>query len=113
VTSGSGSVASSTGNGTNQITLNLTGVTNAQMITVALFDANDGANSGDVVIPMGVLHGDVTANGGVNSSDVSATKAQSGAVTDANNFRDDVTVSGSVNSSDVSLVKSKSGTALP
>jgi hypothetical protein len=96
-----------------EVTVNLTDVANAQRLNITIFGVNDGTNSGDVVIPMDVLLGDVTGNGSVNSSDVSATKAQSGAVTNADNFRDDVTVSGLINSSDVSLVKSKSGTALP
>jgi hypothetical protein len=99
-------------NGT-EVTVQLTNVANAQRLNITIFGVNDGTNSGDVVIPMAVLLGDVTANGSVNSTDVSATKAQSGAVTNADNFRDDVTVSGLINSSDVSFVKSKSGTALP
>ena len=62
---------------------------------------------------MGVLIGDTSANGAVNSSDISQSKSQSGQAVTAANFRQDVTVSGSINSSDISLVKSKSGTALP
>jgi hypothetical protein len=62
---------------------------------------------------MGVLLGDTTANGAVNSTDVSQTKGQSGIVVTISNFREDVTVNGSINSSDVSSVKLHSGTALP
>ena len=110
--SGVGSVSSVTVSG-NQVFVNLTGVANAQTIGVNLFGVNDGSSSGNVVIPMSVLLGDTTANKAVNSSDVSQTKAQSGTVASAGNFRTDVTVNGLVNSSDVATVKSKSGTGLP
>jgi hypothetical protein len=62
---------------------------------------------------MGVLIGDTTGDGGVNSADISQTKSQSGAPVTATNFREDVTLDGNINSADISLVKSRSGTALP
>jgi hypothetical protein len=74
---------------------------------------NDGTNSGNVTLPMGVLVGDTTANRAVNSSDISEAKSNSGQVTDASNFRTDGTANGVINSSDISLVKSNSGTSLP
>jgi hypothetical protein len=113
VCSGTGSVQSSSGSGTNTITANLTGVTNAQRINVCLLNATDGTNSGTVTVPMGVLLGDTTADGSVNSADISQTKSRSGQTVGSGNFRSDVTVDGSLNSADISLVKSKSGTALP
>jgi hypothetical protein len=62
---------------------------------------------------MGLLVGDTTASGVVNSSDVTQTKAQSGTAVSGTNFRQDVTANGSINSSDVTAVKAASGTALP
>jgi hypothetical protein len=112
MSSGTGSVSSVTVSG-KKVTVNLTGVANAQTIAMTLVGVNDGTNSGNVVIPMKVLAGDTTGNSSVNSSDVSQTKAQSGTAANAANFRTDVTVSGTINSSDVSFVKSKSGTASP
>jgi hypothetical protein len=112
VTSGTGSVSSTTVAG-NQVTVNLTGVTNAQVITITLFGVNDGTNAGDVSVPMSVLLGDTSANGSVNSSDISQTKVQSGTAASMSNFREDVTINGLINSSDVSTVKVQSGTALP
>jgi hypothetical protein len=112
VTSGVGSVSSATVN-SNQVFVNLSGITNAQTIAITLFNVNDGAHTGNVVIPMSILLGDTNANKAVNSSDVSQTKAQSGTTANLGNFRTDVTVNGVINSSDVSLVKSKSGTGLP
>jgi uncharacterized delta-60 repeat protein len=113
VRAGNGSVNSSSGNGTSGITLNLTSVTNAQKITITLAGLNDGTNTGDLDVQMGVLIGDTNGNGSVNASDVSQTKAQSGSPLTASNFRQDVNTNGAINASDVSLVKTKSGTALP
>jgi hypothetical protein len=113
VTSGSGVVSSSSGNGTTAITLNLSGVTNAQTIAITLTSVNDGANTADVAIPMSVLNGDTNADGFVNSGDIAQTKSQSGQFVSSSNFREDVTADGNLNSGDIALVKSKSGTALP
>ena len=118
VTPGSGATASLAGSPTTspdgkRVTVNLTNVSNAQILTVVLAGVNDGTNTHDVSVQMAVLVGDTTGNGSVNSSDVGLTKSQSGTTASATNFRTDVTVSGSINSSDVGLVKSKSGTALP
>ena len=54
MTSGIGSVGSFSVSGA-QVTVNLTGVTNAQTITVTLGNVNDGVDFGDVPVPMGVL----------------------------------------------------------
>jgi hypothetical protein len=95
--------------------VNLTGVSNAQVITVSLTNVNDSAGNSSASVPtsMGVLVGDTTGNGTVNASDVGQTKANSGQTVDASNFRTDVTVSGSINAADVGLVKSNAGMSLP
>ncbi len=116
VTGGMGSVSSSSlGPNPNQYTVNLTGVTNAQYLTVTLNGALDSTgNSGNVVGPrMGVLIGDTTSDGFVNSADIAQAKSQSGQLVTGSNFREDVTIDGNLNSGDIALVKSKSGTALP
>ena len=113
VTSGAGSVSSSSGNGTTIVTVNLTGVTNAQRITVTLQGVNDGTSTGDVGVQMGVLIGDTNGNGIVNASDVSQTKGQLGQATTGSNFRTDVNANGTINATDVSQVKARLGTALP
>lgn len=112
VTSGTGSVRNFSVAG-NQVTVNLTGVSNAQTIVVTLAGVSDGTNTGSVQATMGVLVGDTTADKSVNSADISQTKSQSGQVVTIANFREDVTADGSINSADISLVKSRSGTALP
>jgi hypothetical protein len=97
-----------------QCTVNLTGLTNAQYITVALSGVvNSTDATGDVSVTMGLLMGDTTANGFVNSSDISQTQSQSGQPLTSNNFREDVTANGLINSTDISFVQSLSGTALP
>src|SRR6202171_5281608 len=113
VTSGTGSVSSFSGSGTSQITVNLTGVTNVQRITMTLHNVNDGTHTGDVPISMGVLVGDVNGNAVVNASDVSLTKSQVGQTVTGSNFREDVNVNGTISATDVALVKSEVGTALP
>jgi len=112
VTSGTGSVTSFSVSGS-QVTVNLTGVTNVQRITVTIFNVNDGTHMGNVPVSMGVLVGDVNGNAVVNASDVSLTKSQVGNPVTSSNFREDVNANGLINSVDVALVKSKSGTALP
>jgi hypothetical protein len=117
VSSGTGSISSSAidANDPHRYIVNLTGVTNAQIVTVTLANLSDSAghNSATVAASMGLLLGDTTANGAVNSSDIAQTQAQSGQLVTISNFREDVTANGAVNSSDISLVQSQSGSALP
>jgi hypothetical protein len=110
--SGGGSVSSVNAEG-NVVTVNLTGVANAQTLTVNLNGVTDGSSVGNVSIPMGVLLGDTTASGATNSSDIGQTKAISDQPLDPANFRNDVTINGAINASDVSLIKAHSGTSLP
>jgi hypothetical protein len=104
----------STGPDPAQCTVQLTGVPNAQYTTVQLKGVLDNnAQAVNAAVTMGVLLGDTTANGFVNSADVSQTQAQSGQPVTGSNFREDVTANGFINSADVSLVQSNSGTSLP
>ncbi|MFZ3377254.1 MAG: dockerin type I domain-containing protein, partial [Chthoniobacterales bacterium] len=112
VTSGTGSVSSFSVSGS-QVTVNLTGVTNVQRITVTLTNVNDGTHMGNVPVSMGVLVGDVNGNALVNASDVSLTKSQVGVPVSGSNFREDVNANGTISSTDVAIVKSDVGTALP
>jgi hypothetical protein len=116
VTSGTGSVSGGTiGTDAHQYIVDLTGVANAQRLTITLSNVYDVAGniSSSVSITMSLLIGDTTADGFVNSGDISQTKSQSGQNVSATNFREDVNTDGSINSGDIALVKSKSGTALP
>ena len=115
ITNGTGSIAGTPTMSANTMTVNLTGVTNAQRTTLTLHNMKDVANQllPDTAVTVGFLLGDTTGNGTVNGSDVSQTKGQSGQLVTASNFRQDVGANGVINASDVTLVKSKSGTALP
>ena len=54
------------------ITVNLTGVTDVQRLGVTLMNVSDGTNTGDVMVPMGVLSGDTGGNGNVAIYEMSA-----------------------------------------
>ena len=97
----------------NRITLNLTDVTNQQVLTVQLTGVSDGLVSSDLTIPIGILAGDANADQRVNVADVNRTKAASGHLVNRNNFRFDVNLDGQINIDDTNFVKSVSGTSLP
>ena len=59
--------------------MNLTGVANAQKITIGLNCVDNGLGaSGDVAVTMGVLLGDVTGNGFVDSGDTIVVRGPQG-----------------------------------
>ena len=84
VTPGAGGTASlenphtSTSADGTAVTVNLTGVSNAQTITITLVNVNDGGTTINVRAQMGILLGDTSGNGTVNATDVSQTKLKSG-----------------------------------
>ena len=97
----------------NRITLNLTGVTNRQVLTVNLTGVSDGLVSSDLAIPIGILAGDTNVDHLVNARDVGRTKTASGRVVSRTNFTIDVNLDGQINVDDTNLVKSFLGTSLP
>ena len=102
------------GPNSNQCTENLTGVANAQYVSVELDNIVDSQNNaGNVAVQLRVLIGDTNADGFVDAIDVSQTKSQSGNATGSSNFREDINLDGFVDAIDTSFVKSKSGTSLP
>ena len=111
VTSGTGSVSNVMVT-SNQVTVSLTGVGNAQTVVLTLAGVSDGIATSNVQATIGVLIGDTTADGVVNSTDVSQTQSQLRQPVTASNFRDDVSADGVINPADVNVVKSKSGTSL-
>ena len=116
VTMGTGCIGSEgvcTGNVTvngNIVTIPLTNIANAQTINVTLYSVN---GIGNIVIPMGLLAGDVNANRTVNAADVSQAKSLIGRSVDQTNFESDVNANGSINAGDVSIIKLNLGTGLP
>ena len=116
VTSGTGTVSSSAmGNDPHQYIVNLTGVTNAQYITVSLTNVYDSAGNSSSVVsaPMGVLLADVDASGRVDATDVFQVRQQTLQNATSSNFRNDVEESGRIDSTDVFITRQQSLTSLP
>ena len=90
------------------MTINLTGIPNAQVTHVTLLGTSAGGAPTDIPVDLPVLIGDTTANRAVNASDISETKSQTGTPVSndegMNNFRNDVNANGEINSSDIALV---------
>lgn len=97
-----------------QYIVNLSGVANAQNLTVTLANVTDVAGniSSSVSATMAVLTGDTNADKFCDAVDVSQVKSQSGTAVTSSNFREDVNVDNFIDAVDVSLVKGYSGTAL-
>ncbi len=115
VTPGSGgtaSVASSFFAG-NQITVNLTNVSNAQTLTINLNGLTDGGDFGNISWPMGVLLGDVNASRRVDAADVSLVRQQTLQTVTSSNFREDINATGRIDAADVSIARQQTLTSLP
>ncbi len=114
VTSGTGSVVGAPAINGSTMTINLTGVADAQTTTVTLTGVSDqfGQTLPDTPLSVGFLVGDTNGDSFVNSGDAAQTRGRSGQVTDATNFRSDVNVDGTVNAGDASIVRSHSGNSL-
>jgi hypothetical protein len=116
VTTGTASISSGAiGPNQNQYTVNLTGVANAQYVTVTLNNVLDSQNNtGNVIGPqMGVLIGDVNASGRVDAADVSSVRQQTLQTITTSNFRNDINTSGRIDAADVSSVRQQTLTSLP
>jgi hypothetical protein len=97
--------AATTSISSNQVTVNCTGVPNAQTVAINLTGVNDGTSVGNVSIPMGVLLGDVNASGVVTSGDTNLCKAQALQPVTSSNFRNDINASGAITTGDVNIIK--------
>ena len=116
VSSGIGHVHDSgIGIDSHQYIVHLVNVINAQTLVVTLNFVQDSAGhaSNAVNAQMGVLIGDVGANGNVGSGDVSQVKGQVGHPVTMANFRNDVNHDGVIDGTDVSIVQKQRGSALP
>jgi hypothetical protein len=117
ITTGSGSVASSQIDSTDahNYIVSLTGVTNAQRITVGLTNVTDSSGGSSAVVPasMGVLLGDVNGSGRVDAADVSSVRQQTLQPITTSNFQEDVNLSGRIDAADVSVVRQQTLTSLP
>ena len=114
VTTGVGSVYGSPTINGNTMTVNLTGVGNAQKMIVTINNVADASRTlAKATVPMGILLGDVDGNKTVNSTDVNAVSAKVGTNASLTTFRDDVNVSGSIDQTDVSITQNQLGRFIP
>ena len=114
VTHGIGSVTSSMIDGSDptKYLVNVTGVRDAEYLTITLSGVSGSGTSSTVSGSVGILIGDTNGDGFVDSADTSQTKSQSGIAVTSANFREDINGDGFIDAADVSLVKAMSGTAL-
>lgn len=116
VTGGTGSVAANgvTFSGRDMI-VNLTGVANAQTLTLTVSNVTDtsGATLASAAVNLGFLIGDITDDRSTNSGDATVVRNNSGTTTSGLNFRSDINTDGTVNSGDAFIVRAKSGTFIP
>ena len=97
----------------NILTLNLSGVGNAQILQITLNNVTTSSTQGTVSISLGVLLGDSNSDRAVNSGDAQQTRNRSGQTTDGTNFRSDFNTDGTINSGDAFIVRSRSGQSIP
>jgi hypothetical protein len=103
----SGATASATvGTNTNEIIVNLTGVSDKQRIAITLSNI-DGVPSAGATTFIGFIAGDVNNSRSVTPGDVSSVKARAGQTTNSRNFWFDLNASGGINAADVSAVKAR------
>ncbi|MBA3961382.1 MAG: hypothetical protein H0X40_05710 [Chthoniobacterales bacterium] len=110
-----GSIAGSPTFAGNTMTVELTGVTNDQTITVTLHNVTDTFSQvlPDTDISAGMLIGDSSGNKTVDLTDYNLVKAQVGAPVTANNFREDLDVNGTITHADGKIVRVYRNTNLP
>jgi hypothetical protein len=97
------------------LTVNLTGIQNLQTISLTLSGVNDGTNLGTVVVPMGMLLGDVNSSRAVDSGDVLLVQKQNGQALPpggAAQFRRDINTNGSIDSGDVTIAQKQNPSVL-
>ncbi len=109
------SSSGSIGTDPHQYIVNLTGVPDAQYITVNLANVTDSAgnSSSAVSASMGVLIGDVNGSGVVTSGDTNLCKAQALQPVTSANFRSDINASGAITTGDVNMIKENALSHLP
>ena len=114
ITEGVATAGAPTFNGV-EMTVPLSGVNNAQYVTVAVSNvvAMDGSTGGAGSVRVGFLRGDVNQNRVVTLSDVGAVNAQLAQLVTAANFLKDVNASGTLTLTDKSIVNAVLTTALP
>src|SRR5207302_5067365 len=112
-TSGVATVDSFSGNNSTTVTINLKSVSNAQKTTITLVGVNDGTNTNDVAVQMGVLVGDVNASTRVDSTDIFQIRQHTLENASASTFLLDLNESGRIDSTDIFIARQQTLTSLP
>jgi hypothetical protein len=114
VTEGVATASTPTFNG-NEMTVVLTGVNNAQYVTLAVSNIgfSDGSSGVASSVRVGFLRGDVTQNRVVTLSDLGLVNAQLAQPVTAANYLKDVNVSGTLSLADKGITNAVLTTALP
>jgi hypothetical protein len=97
------------------MTVNLTGVTNAQTVTLTFSQLTDTAGRAmpDTSFRVSFLLGDSNGDALVNAADAMQVRSRSGQSIDGRSFSSDVNVDGSVNTADSVIVRAASGSFAP
>jgi hypothetical protein len=113
VTAGTGNVATVTFSG-NEMTVNLTGVLDAQNLTVAVSNVTDGNSQVSAAVNVGFLQCDFNGDRTVTAADVNEEKnfASIGGPVTRGSFRADTVVNGAINASDVAFAKASLGRSI-
>ncbi|MDQ6860006.1 MAG: dockerin type I domain-containing protein, partial [Verrucomicrobiota bacterium] len=111
-TTSAGSVSSVQFSG-NEMVVNLTNVTNAQVVTVTAKDVTGATGTLPFASAnISFLAGDVNGDRSVNSADGTIARNGSGSIAGVTNFRADVNADGVINSADATIVRARSGDTL-
>ncbi len=115
VTSGTGNIAGTPAISGNTMTVNLTGVADAQTVSVTLNGLTDQflQTLPDTAVDLSVLIGDANGSAVVNASDIGQIKSQTGLPVSSSNFRTDLDANGAITASDIGQAKANAGHALP
>ena len=115
VTAGVATVAAPPTASGSTLTIVLSGVSNAQALTVSVTNVTPTAGGavGSATVNFRVLEGDVNASGAVSSADVAVVKFNAGRPLDGANFRSDLNNNGAITSGDVVIAKFRAGTTVP
>jgi hypothetical protein len=103
------------GPGSNQVTVNLSGVTTPQQLIISLSGVQDtvGTTMNNLPARMDVLVGDVNLSRRTDNGDAIPIRNASGSIPTASTFRLDVNASGRIDNGDTIVVRNNSGNSLP
>ena len=115
VSEGTATIGAGSGTVGSTVVINLTGVTNAQYVTVSLSNvaSSDGGTGGAGTARVGFLEGDINQNRVVTVSDVALVNGALAQLVSAANYLRDVNASGTLTLADKALANAKLTTALP